>query len=215
MLGSCQTSGKYSPTIPPSLKKPLPNLLGFFSLGFCLLQPFQCLNHRWLSTQLRIEKYAPHLWKENASTIHLVVYFVNTGSTTVVAVLNSNHYGVEYQNNVCLGFVHSSTPVAYPSCTWLQPWLWFATPELDMSLTQLKSCIILAPSQGGEYIPSNHLSYHQLVWELSTPPANPSKKVLDKKWIHFLKQTADAPKNRRKPKEKKTIKYSNHPIIQV
>lgn len=136
-------SGKYSPTIPPSLQE-------------TSAQPAWLLQPRFLpSSTLPVpqsplafhptqdsKKYAPHLWKENARTIHLVVYFVNTGSTTVVAVLNSNHYGVEYQNNVCLEFVHSSTPVAYPSCTWLQPWLWFATPELDMSLTQLKSCII-------------------------------------------------------------------------
>ena len=158
-------SGKYSPTIPPSLQE-------------TSAQPVWLLQPRFPPSSTLPAPQSPlalHLWKENnASTIPFGGLFCKIpGSTTVVAILNPNHCcQVEYQNNVCLTFVHSSTPVAYP------------TPELDMSLTQpissLKRCIILATPQGGEYIPSNHLSYPQLVWELSTPPANSSEKVLEK-----------------------------------
>ena len=109
---------------------------------------------------------------------------VGTGSTTVVAVLNSNHYGVEYQNNVCLGFVHSSTPVAYP-------WHHLATtlamicdaragyePYTTNIITQE---LYYFRSHGmSTFPPSIILSYHQLVWELSTPPVNSSRKSLAK-----------------------------------
>ena len=129
-----------------------------------------------------IEKYAPHLWKENASTIPFGGLFCKIpGSTTVVAVLNSNHDGVEYQNNVCLGFVHSSTPVAYPSCTWLQPWLaMICDPRAGYEPYATQELYYFSSISRGEYIPSNHLSYHQLVWELSTPQANSSEKAWKK-----------------------------------